>query len=129
MSYNTYKKVANMRPIGIQEKLEKRRIKAILLLNKNIGPVEVARRLGVEYRSVHRWNVTYKKMGKEGLKAKLSLGRPPKITAKDKIKLGNLLLKGAKSAGYPTDLWTCSRIATVIYRKFKIRYHVAHVSR
>ncbi len=118
-----------MRPLGSPQKLEKRRIKAILLLKKKIGPVKVARRLGVEYRSVYRWNIAYKKGGKEMLKAKTSSGRPSKLTIKNKLKIENILLKGARSVGYSTDLWTCSRIADVIYRKFKIRYHSAHISK
>jgi transposase len=31
--------------------------------------------------------------------------------------------------GYPTDLWTCSRIAAVIEKEFAISYHPAHLSR
>ncbi len=32
-------------------------------------------------------------------------------------------------AGYPTDLWTCPRIAQVIHRRFGIRYHVDYLPR
>jgi hypothetical protein len=31
--------------------------------------------------------------------------------------------------GYPTDLWTCSRVAAVIEKEFAISYHPAHLSR
>lgn len=33
------------------------------------------------------------------------------------------------ACGYPTALWTCPRIAELIRRQFKVRYHAAHVSR
>lgn len=118
-----------MRPHGSPQELEKRRIKAINLLKEKIGPVEVAKRLDVEYRSVHRWNKAYRKKGIAGLKAKPASGRPPKLTARDKIKFEKIILKGAKNAGYPTELWTCPRIVKVIYRLFKVRYHSAHVSK
>jgi len=118
-----------MRPLGSPAKLEERRIHAIALLKKKKSPVEVARQVGVEYRSVRRWYVAYQKNGEDALKARSASGRPPKLASKDKIKLEKVLLAGAKHAGYPTDLWTCPRITEVIYRTFKVRYHSAHVSK
>lgn len=118
-----------MRPLGSPKKLEERRMKAVALLGKKIGPVEVARQIGAEYRSVHRWYTAYKKNGEKALKAKPASGRPPKLDSKRKIKLEKILLAGAKNAGYPTDLWTCPRVTDVIYRTFNVRYHAAHVSR
>lgn len=29
--------------------------------------------------------------------------------------------------GYPTDLWTCSRVANVIRKRFHVKYHPGHV--
>jgi len=40
-----------------------------------------------------------------------------------------MLLKGAKAAGFPTDLWTCPRIAQAVRREFGVSYHRAHVGR
>jgi transposase len=39
------------------------------------------------------------------------------------------LLKGAKANGFSTDLWTCSRIAELIERRYGVRYHVDHIPR
>ena len=39
------------------------------------------------------------------------------------------LLKGPKAFGFPTDLWTCPRVAQVIRRRYRVKYHVDHVSR
>jgi transposase len=39
------------------------------------------------------------------------------------------LLKGAKAAGFPTDLWTCPRVAQLIRESFSVTYHVDHVGR
>jgi transposase len=57
--------------------LERRRVKAMTMIEKGMMPVEVARKLGVDRRSVRRWKSFYRKMGPEGLKAKPILGRPP----------------------------------------------------
>jgi hypothetical protein len=37
------------------------------------------------------------------------------------------LLKGAKAYGFPNELWTLKRIATVIWLEFRVRYHPSHV--
>ena len=34
------------------------------------------------------------------------------------------VLKGAKAAGFPTDLWTCPRVAQLIKDRSGPRYHV-----
>ncbi len=39
------------------------------------------------------------------------------------------MIQGAQAAGYPTDLWTCPRVAEQIERRFGVRYHVDHVGR
>lgn len=118
-----------MRPLGSPQQLEQRRIKAIALLTQGLRPVDVAKQLGVDRRSVRRWKSSFRKTGKEALKAIPSLGRPHKLAARSKMKLEQILLSGAKNAGYPSDLWTCPRVTNIIYRTFKIRYHSAHVSR
>jgi transposase len=59
-----------MRPFGSLKLLEKRRIKAIKLLGTNLQPVEVARILGVDRRSVRRWKSAYLKNGMAALMAR-----------------------------------------------------------
>ena len=44
-----------MRPHGSPEELERRRQRALALLDEGLQPVEVAQRLGVDRRSVRRW--------------------------------------------------------------------------
>ena len=119
----------DMRPLGSPVRLEQRRVEAIRLLEKGFGPVEVARKVGVERRSVRRWKATYRKWGREGLKAKPAPGRPPKLDGHRKRRLESCLLRGARAAGFPTELWTCPRVAQLIRRKFGIQYHVDHISR
>ena len=118
-----------MRPCGSPEELERRRQYAIRLLNKGNQPVEVARRLGVDRRSVRRWKAAYRKIGERGIQAKPARGRPPKLALREKSRLEKILLKGAKTAGFPTDLWTCPRVAQVIRKRFSVSYHVDHVCR
>jgi len=67
-----------MRSMGSQKALERRRVKAVEMIQKGMMPVEVARKLGVDRRSVRRWKSLYRKKSIEGLKAKPISGRPRK---------------------------------------------------
>jgi transposase len=118
-----------MRPAGSPQALQQRRERAIGLLHDGYQPCEVAAMLNVDRRSVRRWNAAYRKKGPQGLQARPAPGRPPKLSAKDKARLEKVLLKGAKSAGFATSLWTCPRIVEVIRKQFGVRYHVDHMGR
>lgn len=118
-----------MRPTGSPQELERRRVRALALLKEGLLPVEVARRIGVDRRSVRRWKAAARTQGVAGVRAKPAPGRPPKLRAKQRNTLEALLLKGAQAAGYDTNLWTCPRVAELIERRFGVCYHVDHIGR
>jgi transposase len=118
-----------MRPHGSAEELERRRRRAIALLEAGHRQSEVARRVDAHPTSVKRWWEAYQENGEGGLAAKPMPGRPSKLTARQRKLLVSRLLKGAKANGCPTDLWTCPRIVEVIERRFGVRYHVDHIPR
>ena len=118
-----------MRPVGSARQLERRRQRAIALLQDGRPPVEVARVLGVDRRSVRRWNAAHRKRGTAGLAARPVPGRPSKLTARHRTRLEAMLLRGAEASGFASDLWTCPRVAHVIRERFGIRYHVDHIGR
>jgi transposase len=103
-----------MRPPGSPKELERRRLRAIALLKEGYQPVEVARALGVDRRSVRRWKAAYRQEGRRALKAVPAPGRPPKLSMEQRKALEKDLLRGAQQAGFPTDLWTCPRVAEII---------------
>lgn len=118
-----------MRPIGSQEELERRRLRALALLDEGLQPVEVAQRLGVDRRSVRRWKAAARKHGEAGVRARAAPGRPSKLTQARKRRLEALLVKGPLASGFDTDLWTCPRVAELIKQRLGIAYHVDHVGR
>lgn len=118
-----------MRPFGSPAQLESRRLLAISLLEEGLQPVDIARKLKVDRRSVRRWKASFRKSGQDAVKAKPASGRPSKISARHRISLERHLLKGARSAGYPTDLWTCPRISHLIRREFGVKYHIGHIGK
>ena len=118
-----------MRPTGSPEELERRRLRALALLKEGLQPVEVARRVGADRRSVRRWKAAARRRGEAGVRARPASGRPPKLGARHKRRLDTLLLDGAQAAGFHTDLWTCPRVAELIERRCGVRYHVDSIGR
>jgi transposase len=116
-----------MRPYGTANQLEKRRRKAIELLSSGEKPTTVARRVNSALSSIYLWWQQFRDRGDEGLKPKPTPGRTPKLSKAQQEKLIQLLLKGAKAAGYSTELWTLERIAELIENKFGVSYHPSHV--
>jgi transposase len=118
-----------MRPHGTPNELEQRRRRAMTLLEQGLAPVIVARRLGVDRRSVRRWKAAVRRQGPGALAARRAPGRPPKLTARHRHRLEQSLLAGAQAAGFDSDLWTCPRVAQLIRQRFGIGYHVDHWGR
>ena len=118
-----------MRPTGSPKSLQRRRERALKLLNEGYQPVEVARTVGVDRRSVRRWNAAYREQGSEGIAARPAAGRPPKLSGPAKGELEQILMEGAESAGFSSNLWTCPRVAEIIRKRFRVRYHVDHIGR
>jgi len=118
-----------MRRKGSAEELERRRYRAIGLLEGGDDAGEVARRVGVDRRSVRRWKAAHREGGDEALTARPVSGRPAKLTPIQKEELEAALLAGPEAAGFNADLWTCPRVRDMIWRRFRVRYHVDHIGR
>ncbi len=118
-----------MRPNGSASELERRRRRAIDLLDRGLTPREVADRVGADPSSVRRWRQSYRRKGARGLEPKPHPGRPSRLTPRQKRSLERRLLKGARADGFDSDLWTCPRIAEVIEYHYGVEYHVDHIPR
>lgn len=121
--------MVSMRPQGSSRQLERRRLQAVALSGQGVRPTQIARRLGTTLRSVERWLEAYRDNGVEALKAKPSPGRSSKLTASQRQELADCLVQGASANGFPTDLWTCRRIAEFIRRRYDVKYHVDAIPR
>src|SRR5215469_7206488 len=115
------------RPIGTAAELERRRRRAVELLDQGESPTTIARILGVHETSVHRW----RRMAREGagLSAKPHPGPTPLLSTEKWLQLQQLLLRGASKHGWPNGLWTAARVAALIKRHFGVDYHPEHVRR
>src|SRR3972149_1420041 len=99
-----------MRPYGSAKTLERRRRRAMQLLERGLSMEEVAHRVGASVASVSRWRQAVVQDGLSALAAKPVPGRPRKLKPEECQKLVALLLKGALAYGYPNELWTLKRI-------------------
>jgi transposase len=115
-----------MRPIGTAEELERRRRRAVQLVNQGEHPDDVARFLGCGRSSVYTWLKLHREAPEE-LAAKPHPGRTPGLNANQLDQLEDLRRKGARAHGWRTQLWTAARVAEVIRRHFGISYHPEHV--
>jgi transposase len=116
-----------MRPIGSPQALERRRQRAVALLERGHRPSEVARMVGVTPGAVSQWKKAYHNRGDEGLAAKPHPGPSPKLSSRQREQLGRWLRKGPCWHGYPTELWTLARVAEVIRRRFGVHYDPSSV--
>lgn len=115
-----------MRPTGTAPELERRRTRAVELMNQGESPTTIARILGVGRTSLYRW----KKMAQVtpgGLAAKPHPGPKVRLSPEQLQQLETLLLQGAKTHGWPNALWSAGRVGEMIRRHFGIEYHVEHV--
>jgi transposase len=121
-----------MRSKGSPKELERRRLEAMALLDQGWSQAEIARRLGVTPGAVSQWKKRYRRDGPEALKATPHPGPKPKLPPRQREQLGLLLLKGARTHGYKTELWTLKRVTELIHRRFGVQYdpsgvwHVLH---
>ncbi|MCL6508770.1 MAG: winged helix-turn-helix domain-containing protein [Bryobacteraceae bacterium] len=116
-----------MRPPGTAKQLEKRRRRAVQLLESGRSLSVVARQVGAAVSSVFRWWQAYQRTGPRALDSKPTPGRPPRLSTVQKRRLVTLLGRGALRAGYRTELWTADRVTELIAQEFGVRYHPAHV--
>jgi transposase len=99
-----------MRPQGSPAELERRRLRAIELLERDVPVHVVADGLGVDGRSVRRWKRAYRLGGRERLQARPVPGRPARLTARQRQTLVQWMLKGPerRAIGRP-----CGRVGAL----------------
>lgn len=84
--------------------------------------------VGCSASLVMHWRNARAREGDQGLKARISNGRPRRLNDADRARLETILHAGAKACGHPTNGWTMARIAEIIHREFGITYHEDYIS-
>jgi transposase len=116
-----------MRPYGSPQTLERRRRRAIALLEQGLSLSEVARRLHASVGSVYQWRQAWQTGGEAALAPKPVPGRPRKLTDEQRQQVLQLVRQGARAHGFPNELWTLRRIAAMLQVHCGVRYHPAQI--
>jgi transposase len=115
-----------MRPVGTAQELQRRRLRAVELVEEGGSPDDVARFLGCARSSVYTW-VKRARQSLGELAAKPHPGPGPRLDDGQVKGLEGLLLQGARAHGWHNGLWGAHRVAEVIRRHFGVTCHVEHV--
>lgn len=108
------------------EAIEARRLQGLRLLKRGVVQSEVARQVGVKRQTVHIWAQRLQEAaGAIGKLRARPLGRPRKLDEQQLKELRSIVLAGALSAGFPTELWTLKRVRAVIKQRFAVQYGTA----
>jgi transposase len=118
-----------MRTKGSAAELEARRRRAAEYFQERKPLAEVARLVGGSLSSVKRWRRAWQEGGVAALAAKPHPGPAPKLSENQRYELVTILKDGPLRSGYRTDLWTTGRVAEVVRKKFRVKYHPDHVGR
>jgi transposase len=108
---------------------KRRRLSAAKMFKAGSYPAAVARQLGVTRQAASHWFALWHANGKEGLRGAMQTGRPSKLSQDQLRTVEGLLLQGPQAHGYATALWTLARIAKVIRKHLKVKFHPGHVWR
>jgi transposase len=117
-----------MRPHGTAAELERRRLLAVDRVRSGYTHQKVANFLGVRRPTVTRWVAVYRQWGRRGLKAKPHPGRTPKLTRDQEREILSWFSRSPREFGFATELWCAPRVATLIRRRFRVRFHPRYVN-
>lgn len=109
--------------------LEYRRYLAVQRVLDGLTTEEVASFLSVDVSSVRRWVRAFRRHGWPALAAEPVIGRPAKLTRTQEKIVFRWLADPATEFGFPTELWTASRIAELIRAEWAVTFNARYLPR
>lgn len=110
-----------------QDWREARRLRAWELKQKGWKQKDIAEALGVSKGAVSQWFTKAESEGVEALRKRKGGGPKPRLSAEQVKQLPALLSQGAEHFGFRGDVWTRTRVATVIQKTFGVTYSRTHI--
>nr|WP_301364505.1 winged helix-turn-helix domain-containing protein [Streptomyces xanthophaeus] len=105
-------------------------MQAAELFEQRIKPSEVARRLRVSVKSEYQWHQLWRDGGVLALASRGPSGSRCRLSLRCLEKLVANLEQGPAAHGWVEDqVWTASRVVTLIGRKFHVSYSVSGATR
>jgi transposase len=95
------------------------RVRAVHAVLNGLPVSQVARAYNTDRTTLHRWLKRFHDSGTDdSLQRRPTSGRPRKLVSLSKRNLKKIVLAPASTYGFETDLWTVSRLRTVLVDKF-----------
>jgi transposase len=104
-------------------------MRALDLAQRGWTQRDIAVALDASEGAVSRWLAAARRGGSQALRSHPAPGRAAKLTAEQFRLIPDFLWHGAESYGFRGDVWTCERVAGVLYEEFGASYSRSHVSR
>ena len=92
------------------------------MFRRGKSQAEVAQALGVSAQSASQWYQLWSGGGRAALVGAERAGRLPRLSDDQLADVVTELQRGPRANGFPTDLWTLSRVSDVIERVTGVRY-------
>jgi transposase len=108
---------------------EARRKRAFELKQHGWKQKDIAEAFAVSPAAVSQWLAKAREDGVAAWRAKPRPTGPIKLTAAQLRSIPELLSRGVEAYGFRGEVWTCARVAAVIWEEFGVSYHKAHISR
>jgi transposase len=108
---------------------EARRKRAVELRQQGCKQKDIAESFAVSAAAVSQWLAKVRDDGVAAWRAKPRPTGPIKLTEAQLRSIPELLSPGAEAYGFRGEVWTCMRVAAVIWEAFGASYRKAHISR
>jgi transposase len=114
-----------------KQALEVRRRTAVkLVVDGGFSHRQAAASVGAVPSSVSGWVNAFRRGGEEALCAKPEpTERQRRLSDEQRGRLAEIIVNGAVSQGFNSELWTLSRIKVVVQREFGESFHIGHLHR
>jgi transposase len=94
------------------------------------GQAKIASMYGVHQSTISRIMALYRENGQQlPLPYGSSASKKPLLSEADEASLKACLSEGARAAGHDTECWDRRRVQLLIEEKFKVSYHISHISK
>jgi transposase len=102
--------------------LTARRMRAAEMFGRGKRQVDVVAELEVSAQTASRWFRAWREQGREGLAGAGRAGRRRRLADEQLAAVEAALLAGPRANGFPTEMWTLSRVAALIERLTGVRH-------
>jgi transposase len=89
----------------------------------------LAKEVGVHRSAATKWLAWYEADGVEGLRTRISSGRPPRLTLEQRLELTRIVEAGPVAAGFRSGVWTGALVGEWIREHFGVADHPHHIPR